>query len=188
MNDKRTLEALKKALPSMVSEARYKHIQRVAAMCEVLALQFDLNPEKCLIAAYAHDYAREWSSQDLQLYVRTHQIASIALEQEKPVLLHGKVAKSILEKHFSYQDPQVLEAVENHTLGKPGMGAIARLLFVADYAEPGRKYLDEAWRKNLMGKDLPCMVKAVILHAQERHKDAHPLTLALLEEVSLECK
>lgn len=183
MHEQRVILELLRDLPRQVTPARLAHIQRVAGFSRALARRFGQDPHKARIAAYAHDLAREWSAEQLLLFCGQHAVPVLAAEHDKPLLLHGKAAVVLLQKMYGYADPEVLEAVECHTLGKKGMGPLALILFVADYAEPGRRYLDKSWRSSLKSVPLPEMVAMVIRHAIQRHKECHPLTRELLAEV-----
>ena len=37
------------------------------------------------------------------------------------------------------ENPDILNAIQNHTTGRPGMSLLEKIIFVADYIEPGRK-------------------------------------------------
>ena len=61
-------------------------------------------------------------------------------EKNLPGLWHPHVGAAIARKKWGVTNPSVLEAVRCHTLGKPGMGPLAQVIFVADFIEPGRKF------------------------------------------------
>ncbi len=64
------------------------------------------------------------------------------------MLLHGRAAAVLLGPAF---DPEVREAVADHVTGRPGMSALARLVYVADFLEPGRGFLKPAERRRVLG-------------------------------------
>ena len=39
---------------------------------------------------------------------------------------------------FGIQDEEILSAIQCHTTGKPGMGMLDKILYIADYIEPRR--------------------------------------------------
>ena len=42
-------------------------------------------------------------------------------------------------KRFNVHDPDVINAILNHNTGRPGMSPLEKIIYVADYIEPGRK-------------------------------------------------
>ncbi|PLZ34007.1 phosphohydrolase, partial [Fischerella thermalis WC542] len=44
----------------------------------------------------------------------------------------------IARESFGVQDEEVLQAIANHTLGRPGMSPLSCIVFLADTLEPGR--------------------------------------------------
>jgi HD superfamily phosphohydrolase YqeK len=52
-------------------------------------------------------------------------------------LLHGPAAARLAEQHGE-TDPGVLSAIRYHSVGYAGWDEVGRMLYVADYLEPGR--------------------------------------------------
>ena len=40
---------------------------------------------------------------------------------------------------FNIHDQDIINAILNHTTGRPGMSALEKIIYVSDYIEPGRK-------------------------------------------------
>lgn len=175
------------ALRVNVSQERYGHVIRVTRTAKYHARRLELPIAKAAFAAMAHDLAREWPGRQLIAYVRVHDGFVSAEEREKPVLLHGRAGAILLRRQFGVLDQDILEAIEHHTLGKAGMGKLAKLIFAADYLEPGRRYTDIAFRRSVKILCLNCMVRVVVEHSVLRHKDLHPFTAELYREVCMEC-
>ena len=43
-----------------------------------------------------------------------------------------------MEEYHVY-DADIINAILNHTTGRPGMSLLEKIIFIADYIEPGRK-------------------------------------------------
>ncbi|MEJ7324155.1 bis(5'-nucleosyl)-tetraphosphatase (symmetrical) YqeK, partial [Staphylococcus epidermidis] len=54
-------------------------------------------------------------------------------------ILHGPVCAAIMRSEFGVEDEEVLLAIKNHTTGRKEMTKTEKLVFIADYIEPGRK-------------------------------------------------
>ena len=53
-------------------------------------------------------------------------------------VLHAKYGAWMAEHRFEVQDREILDAIACHTTGKPDMGLLDKILFVADFIEPRR--------------------------------------------------
>lgn len=123
------------ALPSWarVSAARRAHIERVAGLVHAWALAMDApdgERRRWVKAAYLHDAMRDASEDEL---------ARLAGERWGVLsLYHGPAAARMAEEHGE-RDRGVLDAVRFHSVGYAGWDAAGRMLYLADYLEPGRK-------------------------------------------------
>ena len=80
------------------------------------------------------------------------------VERYEPILLHGPIAARWLECDSDEWDPAVLESVEWHTTGKPGMSDVAKVVFLADKLDPHKvarfPYLEKVADKSRHSLDL----------------------------------
>ena len=151
-----------------LSPARAAHVERVAQLSAELCRRFGVDVQRGLLAACGHDIAREWPHERLMSEAARCGEPVSPFERNHPVLLHGRVAALILRDRFNVTDPAVLNAVRHHTLGHPQMGQLEKLLFVADYFEPGRGFLTPQSRAAVEGDDLDQMVLAAIADVRRR--------------------
>ena len=61
-----------------------------------------------------------------------------SIERENPELLHSKAGSIIAKEKYGISDESILSAIFWHTTGKPGMTALEKIIFLADYIEPNR--------------------------------------------------
>lgn len=180
-----TVQHLRDLLPQRIGPVRLSHVSRVEDTAVAIARRFGIALEPVRIAALAHDMDRELSQARALALARDWNIALQPWERRNPVLAHGAVSAARLSLQFGCRDAAVLGAVRHHTLGHPEMGAVGLVLFVADYCEPGRSYLDDRTRRHILSlRDLGHMVASVIEHNAARHPDRAPPTRALLERVT----
>ena len=59
-------------------------------------------------------------------------------EEENEALLHAKVGVYIAKKKYGIDDPAILNAIRYHTTGKADMTVLEKIVYIADYIEPGR--------------------------------------------------
>jgi predicted HD superfamily hydrolase involved in NAD metabolism len=170
---------------SRLSKERYKHTLRVADTAEDLALAHDLEADRARLAALLHDAARETGPEEfLNLADKWHlQVGD--LERQSPKLLHGPVAAEMARRELGVDDGEILEAVRAHTTGKPGMGTLALVLYVADKIEPARDYPSVGRLRRLAREDLneaaAESLRRAIAHNEERGKTTHPASLKMLD-------
>lgn len=141
---------------------RYQHSIRVAEMCARMCRQYHLDSRKGYLAGIGHDMCKDFSDEELlELAARDGQ-EIIDFDRKKPALLHGRAAAVMLKEHFKVYDPEILEAVANHTSGIIGMCDLTKCLFLADKIEPGRPQSTEEYRENLLAMPLDEMLYSVL--------------------------
>ena len=172
-----------------LSAKRYGHTLRVAETAENLARVHGLDPGRARLAALLHDATRERSSGEFLDLARTWNLPFGEPERESPKLLHGPVAAELARRELGVRDEEVLEAVREHTTGRPGMGPLSLVLYVADKIEPARDYPSVGRLRLLAREDLRGAaaesLRRSIAHNEERGRPTHPAsieTLAWLDE------
>ncbi len=173
------LKRLDHWLQLQCSRQRYEHILRVVNTAVTLAPKFGVSATRARVAAMAHDMVREWPGERLMEMARSSGYIPTHMEQEKPVLLHGRCAAILLRKNFAVRNQSILAALTDHTLGRWGMDELGILLFASDYLEPGRRYITEEFRNRALQLPPWEMVIAVNEHAKARGKKKSPQTRQL---------
>jgi predicted HD superfamily hydrolase involved in NAD metabolism len=105
-----------------------------------LADRFQTPSEIVSPAALLHDLCREYSREKLLKLAADFGIVVNDIERAEPLLLHGSIAAAIAEKNLGINNSLVLEAVRFHITGAPNMAPLAKLIFIADFIEPGRTF------------------------------------------------
>ena len=172
-----------------LSEKRYGHTLRVADTAEVLARTHGVHPPRARLAALLHDAARELSAEKFLDLVDSWDLPVGEPERESPKLLHGPVAAELARRELGLEDGEVLDAVREHTTGRPGMGPLSLVLYVSDKVEPARDYPSVERLRRLAREDLreaaaECLRRS-IANNEERGRPTHPAsieTLGWLEE------
>lgn len=158
---------------------RARHVFSVRDYALRLADHFGIETGPVEIAALAHDLAREWGPGALRRRIR-----EAGLEpSDDPVLDHGRVGALILHEEYGVDDPRVLSAVSHHTLGDPSLGPVGKILFVADFLEPGRPRSTKEMRAQVERLRLDDAVLYVIQKARESFGPPHPRTEAWHREL-----
>lgn len=127
-------------LKNKVSERRYHHILGVIDAAVYLARKYDENEESAHIAALFHDYAKNYSKEELMQYMHQYDLETDEIMQNTYQLLHGKVGAHIAKISYNIEDEDILNAIEYHTTGRKGMSKLEKIIYLADFIELGRDY------------------------------------------------
>ena len=125
-------------LRDQVPESRIEHILRVEQMAIDLAQIHGVDSSKAAQAGLMHDLAKYFKPSRLLEMARQAKLPLDPVDEAHPHLLHADVSAIVAESEFGVQDPEVLAAIANHTLGRPGMDSLSCIVFLADSLEPGR--------------------------------------------------
>jgi nicotinate-nucleotide adenylyltransferase len=166
-----------------MSGRRARHCRRTAALASRLARRFGADPGLARLAGLAHDLARELPDAELLRLSAADGAPLRDWEARRPVLLHGRAAAVLLGEGCP---PEVREAVADHVTGSPGMSVLARLVYVADFLEPGRGFLRPEERRRALSLPLPEMTawvgEKVFAYLRREGLPIAPPALALSEE------
>ena len=175
----RTEEVLNLAA-RILSKERFKHTLGVAECAAEMAKHHRLDPLKARFAGLAHDLAKEVPLKEQLSLARRWNLLLYPEDEQNPTVLHGPLAAYWLEHYHQLNDADILAAIANHTLGRPGMSPLEMLIYSADLTEPGRDFpkvdkLRKSLYDNLKKGTLTCMEQTLI-YLRKRNKPIHPLT------------
>jgi predicted HD superfamily hydrolase involved in NAD metabolism len=137
MSEERALKILSANVPHELKE----HCIRVAGTAVSLAAKFaPASVEKARIAGLLHDFCRALGDDELIRLADEMKLTLSTNARKRPVLIHGFVAAEILKAEYGLCDEGILNAIRHHTVGKAGMSALERIIYLSDGAEAGRSY------------------------------------------------
>jgi predicted HD superfamily hydrolase involved in NAD metabolism len=184
------LERLLDATRRQMSETRWEHTLRVRETALELARREKVDPGKTEIAAILHDYCKFWRDDELIHWIHEYRLPSDLLCYNKE-LWHAPVGAEVARVEFGILDEDILNAIRYHTSGRPGMSKLEKIIFLADYIEPGRRFpgVDEV--RELAARDLDqAVLRAMdntIIFLISRGQKVYPLTMlarnGMLDEV-----
>ncbi|SFI02982.1 nicotinate-nucleotide adenylyltransferase [Pseudobutyrivibrio sp. OR37] len=117
---------------------RYIHTLGVANMAYSLAIKWNYPAVTAQVAGMLHDCAKCISDEKRLSVCEKNNIPVTDIERQYPHLLHGKVGAYYCKSKYDVYDEQIAHAIEVHTTGCPNMNLLDKIIFVADYIEPGR--------------------------------------------------
>ncbi len=138
---KYSLAEIKEILSKRLKPSRLDHSCAVAYTAASVAMSYgikDLDP--FLYAGLLHDCAKFLYDDEFVRFCEEKGIPVTDEERRIPVMLHGKVGAYMARTEFGIEDEDILNAIENHTDGRPNMSFLEKAIHIADHIEPGRKF------------------------------------------------
>lgn len=171
-------EALK-IVKKQLTEHRYVHTIGVMETAITLAKRFGSDPVKAEIAAIFHDYAKFRPKAEMENIIIKEGMPALLLSYNSE-LWHAPVGAFLVEKEVGITDVEILNAIRYHTSGRPHMTLLEKIIYVADYIEPGRHFpgVDEV--RAIAEQDLnAALIKSIqntIIFLMKKNQPVYPET------------
>jgi predicted HD superfamily hydrolase involved in NAD metabolism len=123
-----------------LSPSRYAHTLGVVAEAGRLAGHFGADVEEAVVAGALHDCARDLALPTQLCLAVSFGLMLSEVERRSGALLHAIVGAEMARRECGISNERVLAAIRCHTTGRVGMSVLDKVLFVADYIEPGRSF------------------------------------------------
>lgn len=125
-------------LKSKQNPHRFKHTLDVAETAKQMAEALGENPNKAYLAGLLHDCAKCIPDEEMVIICKNNNIDISESENNNLFLLHAKVGAYFSKVLYGITDEDILRSVRYHTTGRPNMSLLEKIIFTADYIEPGR--------------------------------------------------
>lgn len=135
------LEAIQKKLEKKLKKERYTHTLGVMYTAGSLAMCHGEDIETAMTAGLLHDCGKLPSIEEQLELCRKYQITLTEAEQEIPALIHARLGAYLAKEKYAIHDRRILDAILYHTTGKPNMNLLEKIIYLADYIEPGRRMI-----------------------------------------------
>jgi predicted HD superfamily hydrolase involved in NAD metabolism len=155
-------------------------VVRVARAADLLAQRHGADASKARIAGLLHDLARLYPATELIAQCTRRGITVDDFSRAHPVVLHAPLGAALAQELFDVADPQILSAIEKHTLADADMSDLDCIVYLADGLEPGRDFPQRASLWELAMRDLRTAVYATIEYLERTGAEVAPKTLAVL--------
>lgn len=138
MSDREYYKKLRKKIKDVMTKSRYEHTLGVEFTAASLAMRYEVDIEKAELAGLLHDCAKCIDSEDTLDECKKYNIELTDVEKRNPFLIHSKLGAVHAKKLYGVDDEDIISAIRFHTTGKPDMTMLEKIIFIADYIEPGR--------------------------------------------------
>jgi predicted HD superfamily hydrolase involved in NAD metabolism len=168
-------------LKNELKPGRYIHSVNTMMEAVSLAEHYGENKETAAVAGLLHDCAKQLSDSETLEYCKANGIEPGIVEKSQVFLLHGTVGAIIAKEKYGIRDEVILNAIRYHTTGCAEMSMMDKIIYLADYIEPGRTHSGVENVKKLayvdINKALICAFNNVIEFVIEQNGLIHQLTV-----------
>ena len=133
------IHKMRKKVKKYLDQDRYEHTLGVMYLCASLAMRYNGDINEAMIAGLLHDCAKCIPSKKKIRLCEKYHLSVSESERQNPSLLHAKLGAYLAATKYHVRDQRILDAIICHTTGKPKMTMLDKILYIADYIEPGRK-------------------------------------------------
>ena len=179
-------------LKKNINEARYIHTLGVVETAIQLSKMNNVDEEKAKIAALIHDMAKCMPKDKQFEILKNNGVKMDKYLLNSPQILHGAVGAILAKEIMGIEDIDILNAVKYHTTGKENMTTLEKIIYIADYVEPNRKYEGVDKIREVVFKDLDngvfMGIENTMLHLLKERQLIHIDTINARNYLLLEIK
>ena len=179
-------KVLNKAMKEVQSGKRFQHTIGVEYTAAALAMKYGVDLDLARLAGLLHDCAKSMKDEELLKLCERNQIPITDIERRNPYLLHAKAGAWNAKNLYHVTNEDVLNAICWHTTGRPNMSTLEKIIFIADYIEPGRNNapnLPEVRRLAFEDLDLTLVriLKDILDYLKDQKGEIDPMTTKTYE-------
>lgn len=176
------IEKIKIKLKDALKPKRYAHSIGVMESGIKLAEKYGADIHEAALAGLLHDCARDLDDDEAFRLCSHYGIEIDEISRQQPELLHGRLGAMLAGDCYEVRSEQVLDAIAVHTMGRPGMALLEKIIFLADYIEPGRNF-PEVEEIRLAAEDdlekaLLLAMDSTLKYILKKNRLIHPDTIA----------
>ncbi len=178
------MEKLEKVVVDLLNPNRVAHVLGVRDTAEKLALRWGADVTDAGRAGILHDITKALDG-PLQLTLcQEYGTLLDDFSSHNPKTLHALTGSLVSERIFG-ENSAVNEAIRHHTTGKANMNLLEKIVYVADYMEPNRKFPGVEKLRELAFSDLDAALKLglemTLTQLTEQKREISPETREALD-------
>ena len=124
------------------NERRYWHSISVALTAVTLADIYGADKDDCLVAGLLHDYCKSYTYDELLIECEKYNVNLSEEDKKSDGCIHGFLAAKVCKDKYNINDA-VYNAIYYHTCGRPNMTTLEKIIYMADFVEPLRRFRDK---------------------------------------------
>lgn len=135
------MKDISKKLRKILKPERYEHTIGVMYTAAALAMKYGVDIDQAMYAGLLHDCGKYCSAKDQIKLCKEYEIELTQSELEMPALIHAKLGAYLSYHEYNITSAEILDAIRYHTTGREAMTMLEKIIYIADYIEPGRKMI-----------------------------------------------
>lgn len=133
------IAGIQRKLEQILKPERFTHTIGVMYTASSLAMCYKENIEKAMLSGLLHDCGKFCAAREQVQLCEDYGIRLSSSELQMPALIHAKLGAYLASKEYNIVDPDIVSAITYHTTGRPGMTLLEKIVYIADFIEPGRR-------------------------------------------------
>lgn len=157
---------------SMVDEKRYIHTLGVIDEAIKYSKIYNQDIEKARIAASLHDITKNFTQDEnielLKKYYNKSEIDSLPRS-----VMHSYSAFIYSKEYLGIDDIDILNAIKNHTLSRPAMSDLEKIIYLSDFTDPSRNLDYSNHLRDIANRDLNLAMKDALIYTVSYLKEGN---------------
>lgn len=132
-------ETIIRKIKKRQTSKRFEHTLRVEKTAISLAKKHGGDEHKVSIAALLHDNAKNYPNEKKLKLCHKYDVYLSDAEKANVDLVHSKLGGVLAKEKYHIKEDDIINAIKYHTTGRPDMSLTEKIIYIADFIEPGRK-------------------------------------------------
>lgn len=137
------IKEMQKQVKEHLDEYRYEHTLGVMYTAASLAMKYEIPINHAMIAGLLHDCAKCIPDEKKLELCNQYGVELTEIERNNTALIHPKLGAYLARNEYGVEDADILNAIASHTTGHPNMSMLEKIIYIADYIEPGREEIPD---------------------------------------------
>lgn len=127
-------------LNKMLSKKRYNHSVNVANQASSLAQKYGEDANKAYFAGLLHDICKEMPFAEQEKLILESNLNVSSVELKSQPLWHAVAGAEYIKSHFRINDDDIINSIRYHTVARPDMTLLEKIIYLADAVSADRDY------------------------------------------------
>lgn len=134
------IDMYREKLQENIGENRFEHCIRVMNIASDLAKKYNIDIKKTEIASLLHDCGKYLHESYIIKKSKELNLKIDECIKDNVQLIHAPLGAIIAKLEYGIHDEEILNAIKYHTTGREDMSTLEKIIYIADYIEPNRKF------------------------------------------------
>lgn len=175
------ISKMRRKVKKYLDRDRYEHTLGVMYTASSLAMRYGADIDQALAAGLLHDCAKCIPNDKKIHMCDKYHLHMTEAEKANPSLLHAKLGAFLAGKKYHIEERAIINAIACHTTGRPDMTLLDKIIYIADYIEPGREELPNMKEVRYLAfrnidECLYRILKDSLVYLKTKHMSIDPMT------------